>query len=361
MALIGNCPWRSISHIPGVRGNPRPDCHLILYCDSRELPDMDIGVLTVLLGDEPLDDALSYLSGLDVDTIELGCGGFTGQDHLQREKYLDDEDAQADLLTTIDNHGFRVSALATHNNPLHPDDERADRAAAELKEAIRLADQLDVDIVTTFSGLPAGSPSGTVPNWITAPWPEEHSKALEYQWEDVTIPRWQSFAEYAADHDVNIGIEMHPNMIVYEPTSLVRLREATNEYVGANFDPSHLYWQGIDVTEAIRYLGKRDAIHHVHAKDTRLYDSIAAIKGYLDTAPYTDESDRSWLFRSIGYGHGEAHWKDVVSTLRMVGYEGALSIEHEDSLTSGREGLEKAIDVLHRAVFETQPGEAYWA
>ena len=322
---------------------------------------MDVGVLTVALGGEPLEDALEYLSGVGVDAVELGCGGFVGEDHLPREEYLDDDDAQADLLSTVEDNDLRISAISTHNNPLHPDDERADRAATEIREAVRLADQLGVDNVNTFSGLPAGSPAGEVPNWITAPWPPEHAEALEYQWEEVAIPRWSDLGEHAADHGVNVCIEMHPNMLVYEPTGMMRLREATNERIGANFDPSHLYWQGIDVTEAIRYLGERDAIHHFHAKDTRLYEHNARVKGYLDTNPYTDEPNRSWLFRSIGYGHDEAHWKDVVSTLRMVGYEGALSIEHEDSLTSGREGLEKAVDVLQRAVFETQPGDAYWA
>ena len=322
---------------------------------------MDVGVLTVVLGGEPLDDALEYLAGIGVDAVELGCGGFVGDDHLPRDVYLDDEDAQADLLGTVEEHGLRISALSTHNNPLHPDDERAAGAVAAIEEAVRLADQLGVDNVNTFSGLPAGSPAGEVPNWITAPWPPEHAEALEYQWEEVAIPTWSDIASHAADHGVNVCIEMHPNMLVYEPTGMMRLREATNERIGANFDPSHLYWQGIDVIEAIRYLGERDAIHHFHAKDTGLYESNARVKGYLDTNPYTDEPNRSWLFRSIGYGHDEAHWKDVVSTLRMVGYEGALSIEHEDSLTSGREGLEKAVDVLERAVFETTPGEAYWA
>jgi sugar phosphate isomerase/epimerase len=149
-------------------------------------------------------------------------------------------------------------------------------------------------------------------------------------------------------------------MRVYEPTGMMRLREATNEYVGANFDPSHLYWQGIDPTEAIRFLGEWGAIHHVHAKDTRIYEANTELKGVLDIEPYTYETDRSWLFRTVGYGHDENHWKDLVSTLRMVGYDGALSIEHEDSLTSAREGLEKAVDVLQRAVFRTTPGEAYW-
>ena len=321
---------------------------------------MDIGVLTVPLGDESLDDALDYLAGIGVDAVELGCGGFPGEDHLDSEAVLDDEAAQATLRETLDAHDLRVSALATHNNPLHPDGERADRADRELREAVRLADQLDVGTVTCFSGLPAGSPDGSVPNWITAPWPEEHAEALEFQW-DLAVDYWRDLAAHADDHGVDLAIEMHPNMLVYEPDGMLRLREATNDRVGANFDPSHLYWQGIDVTHAIRVLGREDAIHHVHAKDTKVEDEHARRKGVLDTTSYADTAERSWLFRSIGYGHDEAHWKDVVSALRMAGYEGALSIEHEDALTSSREGLEKGVDVLRRAVFETEPGDAYWA
>ncbi|MFB6141124.1 MAG: sugar phosphate isomerase/epimerase family protein [Halosimplex sp.] len=321
---------------------------------------MDVGVLTVALGGESIDDAFAYLSDQGVDAVELGCGGFVGDDHLPREEYLDDDDAQAELHDLLDEHDLYVSALATHNNPLHPDEERAAEADTELREAITLADQLGVDAVTTFSGLPAGGPNDEVPNWVTAPWPGEHHEAHEYQWE-VAEEYWSDLAEHAADHDVKVGIEMHPNMLVYEPTGMLELRERTNEYIGANFDPSHLFWQGIDITDAIRFLGEEDAIHHFHAKDTKVYEANSRVKGVLDTEPYTEEPDRSWLFRSIGYGHGEEFWKDVVSTLRMIDYDGALSIEHEDSLTSSREGLEKAIDVLQRSVFETTPGDAYWA
>jgi sugar phosphate isomerase/epimerase len=321
---------------------------------------MYIGVLTVPLGDESLDDALAYLDGLGVGGVELGVGGYPGEDHLDRRAHLDDEDAQADLLDAVESHDMQISALATHNNPLHPDEEQAEAADTELREAIRLASQLGVDTVTCFSGLPAGGPDDEVPNWVTAPWPTEHADAHEYQW-DVAVDYWSDLAEHAESHGVDVAIEMHPNMLVYEPTGMMRLQEATNDRIGANFDPSHLYWQGIDVTRAIRFLGEADAIHHFHAKDTKVYEPESDLKGVLDTTDYTDEPNRSWLFRSIGYGHGESHWKDVVSTLRMVGYEGALSIEHEDSLTSSREGLEKAVDVLDRAVFETQPGDAYWA
>ena len=306
-----------------------------------------------------LADALDYLNDIGVRAIEPGTGGWPEDEHLPLDEYLGNDDAQADLKDLLDEHDVRISALATHNNPLHPDEERAAEADTELRGTIELADQLDVGAVTCFSGLPAGGPNDEHPNWITAPWPHEHGDMLDYQWEEVAIPYWRDLAGHADDHGVDLAVEMHPNMLVYEPSGMRRLREATNERVGANFDPSHLFWQGIDVTRAIRYLG--DAIHHFHAKDTKVYDAEADLKGVLDTTPYDREPDRSWLFRTVGYGHGEAFWKDVVSTLRMVGYDGALSIEHEDSLTSSREGLEKAVDVLERAVFETDPEEAYWA
>ncbi|WP_231188516.1 sugar phosphate isomerase/epimerase [Haladaptatus sp. DYF46] len=322
---------------------------------------MDVGVLTVALANESIEDTFSYLSDLGVGAVELGCGGFVGDPHLPREKYLDDEEAQSELQSLLDDNDLYISALATHNNPLHPVEDQAAEADEELREAIRLASQLDVDAVTTFSGLPAGGPDDSVPNWITAPWPNEHHEAHEYQWNEVAIPYWQELEAYADDYDVDIAIEMHPNMLVYEPHGMLELREETGDRMGANFDPSHLFWQDIDITDAIRLLGQEDAIHHFHAKDTKVYDANAREKGVLDTTPYTEEIDRSWLFRSIGYGHGETFWKDVVSTLRMVEYDGALSIEHEDSLTSSKEGLEKAIDVLDRAVFETNPGDAYWA
>ena len=321
---------------------------------------MKVGVLTVPLGGESLEDALEYLTGLGVEMVELGCGGDPGNDHLPMDDYLDNDAAQAELRSLLDDFDVGISALATHNNPLHPDDNRAAAADEQLRNAIRLADQLDANCITCFSGLPGGGPADEVPNWITAPWPNEHLDALEYQWSEVAIPYWQDLAAFADDHGVDVAIEMHPNFLVYNPPSMLRLREATNERIGANLDPANIVWQGIDIPKAIRYLGADDAIHHVHAKDLRRYEANLDVTGVLDTKPYTEELDRSWLFRSIGYGHDLDYWKDMVSTLRMVGYDGTLSVEHEDSLTSSREGLEKAIGTLREAIFTTEPGEAYW-
>ncbi|MEZ3115312.1 sugar phosphate isomerase/epimerase family protein [Halobaculum sp. MBLA0147] len=320
---------------------------------------MDVGVLTVPLGESSRREAFEYLGGLGVDTVELGVGGHPGEAHADRERLLAEPAAREELRDDLAAHDLSVSALATHDNPLHPDEERAARADRHLREAIELAGDLGVGTVTCFSGLPAGGPEDTVPNWITAPWPPEHAEALEYQW-SVAEAYWTDLADHAAAHGVDVAIEMHPNMLVYEPHGLVELREVTNERIGANLDPSHLYWQGIDVVAAIRLLGEADAIHHVHAKDTQVVDEVAREKGVLDTTDYGAASERSWLFRTVGYGHDEGHWRDVVSALRLAGYDGALSIEHEDALTSSREGLEKAVAFLQRVTFETQPGETFW-
>jgi DNA-(apurinic or apyrimidinic site) lyase len=320
---------------------------------------MDLGVLTVPLGQRPLGDALDYLEALGVDAVELGCGGFPGSDHLDPPALRDEPARREALHADLDERGLAVSALATHNNPLHPDDERAERADRELRRAIELADELGVGVVTCFSGLPGGSPDDTTPNWITAPWPPEHADALDYQW-DRAVEYWADTAALAADRGVDVAIEMHPNMLVYDPHGLARLRDATNDRIGANFDPSHLYWQGIDPVAAIRWLGDRDAIHHVHAKDTERYESRQRTRGVLDTTAFDRPAERSWLFRTVGYGHGEQHWKRLVTALRLVGYDGTISIEHEDALTSPREGLEKAVALLDRALFETEPGEVFW-
>jgi len=320
---------------------------------------MELGVLTVPLGDRSLERTVDYLDGLGVDAVELGAGGHPGTDHLSPAALRGESAALDAVRETLDEHDTSISALAVHDNPLHPDDERARRADTALRRGIELADRLGTDAVTCFAGLPPGAPGDETPNWITAPWPPEHSEALAYQW-DVATDYWESVADHAADHGVDVAIEMHPNTLVHEPHGLARLREATGERIGANVDPSHLYWQGVDVPAAIRFLGERDAIHHVHAKDTEIYETTARTRGVLDTGSYADEADRSWLFRTVGYGHGEEHWREVVSALRLVGYDGTLSIEHEDALMSPREGLEKAVDLLRRVVIESQPGEAFW-
>jgi sugar phosphate isomerase/epimerase len=213
-------------------------------------------------------------------------------------------------------------------------------------------------VVVDFSGCPGDSPSAKQPNWITCPWPPEFRETLEWQWNQIVAPYWIEQAKFAAQHGVKIAIEMHPGFVVYSPETMLRLREIAGPSIGCNYDPSHMFWQGIDPIAAIRVLG--DAIFHVHAKDTQIYAANLPRTGVLDTKPYSDEQHRAWMFRTCGDGHGAEWWKEFVATLRMFGYDGALSIEHEDSLMSAEEGLTRAAQFLRSIVIREAPSAAWW-
>jgi sugar phosphate isomerase/epimerase len=212
--------------------------------------------------------------------------------------------------------------------------------------------------VIDFSGCPGDSPNSKAPNWVTRPWPPEYLDVLNWQWNEVITPYWINRAAFAADHGVKIAIEMHPGFVVYNPETLLRLRSIAGPSIGCNYDPSHMFWQNIDPIAAIRVLG--EAVFHVHAKDTQIYSANLPKTGVLDTKPYTDERNRSWIFRTCGYGHDASWWKEFVSTLRLYGYDGVLSIEHEDSLLCAEEGLRKAVQFLDEIVIREQPNAPWW-
>ena len=244
-------------------------------------------------------------------------------------------------------------------NTVHPNKEIAKNFDTEMRQAILLAEKLDVHQINTFSGCPGDCPTSENPNWVTCPWPNEFTDILDYQWNDVLLPYWAEFVKFAADHGVDkIGFELHPGFCVYNTQSMLRIRKEIGPALGANLDPSHLIWQGMEPVAVIRALG--DAIFHFHAKDTKVDKYNTAVNGVLDTKPYGDEIHRSWVFRSVGYGNDELYWKDIISNLRMVGYDHAISIEHEDSILSQKEGLERAVSMLKRCMIGEQPGAMWW-
>lgn len=319
---------------------------------------MKIGVLLVLFGDQPFEAALDRARQLGLDTVEIGTGNYPGNAHCNPSQLIKDQKARERFLEAVRSRNLEISALSCHGNMLHPDPKVADAHQGVFEVTVKLAGLLQVPCVNNFSGIPGGGPTDRTPNWITCPWPPDFSEALKWQWEEKLIPYWKRMSAFMTDHRVSVGLEMHPGMAVYNPETLLRLRAECGQNIGANFDPSHLFWQGIDPVIAVRELG--DAIFHVHAKDTMVYRTNTERNGVLDTKPYTDEAHRSWIFRTVGYGHGKEFWNDFVSTLRMIGYDGALSIEHEDSLMSGAEGLQKAVAFLKETVIREKVQAAWW-
>jgi len=317
-----------------------------------------VGVFTALLGNLSLDQVIAKVKALGLSTVELGTGNYPGDPHCKLSM-LDDAKALGEFKKKLADNGITVSALSCHGEPLHPNKEVAKANREVNRKSILLAEKLGVPVVIDFSGCPGESETAKHPNWVTCAWPPHFQEIVTWQWEKVAIPYWQERAKFAADHGVKVALEMHPGFIVYSPETMLRLRAAAGPSLGCNFDPSHLFWQGINPIAAVRILG--DAIFHVHAKDSQIYKYNLPKTGVLDTKKYTDEQNRSWMFRTVGYGHGASWWGEFISTLRMYGYDYVLSIEHEDSLMSAEEGLTKAVHFLQNLIIKEKPGVAYWA
>ncbi len=320
---------------------------------------MRIGVFTALFQNLPFEKALDRAAASGVTAVEIGSGGYPGSQHCPIDELLESASARLAYLEAIKGRGLILSALSFHNNPLHPDPAVARTADIVLRKSIRLASLLEVPVVNTFSGLPAGAPGDRTPSWVTCPWPPHFLESLDYQWNEMAIPYWEKAGKFAADHGVKIAFEMHPGMLVYNVETLLRLRAAGGPALGCNFDPSHLFWNGVDPVAAIRALG--GAIFHVHGKDVYVDCLNIAVNGCIDHKPYDQIPRRSWTFRSLGYGHDLKVWKDIISALRMVGYDYVISIEHEDALMSIDEGLAKGVALLKEAGIFEPAGEMFWA
>jgi len=320
---------------------------------------LKLGVFTPLFYDRSLEETLDHVKESGLDAVEIGCGAYPGNKHCNPDLLLEDESARRAFQQAVVSRGLMISALSAHGNPLHPRKEVARPFHEVLEKTIRLAELLEVPVVNCFSGCPGDSENAQNPNWPVVAWPDDFREILEWQWKEKIIPYWKEMGRFAEEHHVRLAFEMHGGFSVHNPPTLLRLREAVGEVIGANFDPSHLFWQGIDPILAVRHLGP--AIVHVHAKDTMMDPVSARIVGVLDTTPYDQVMRRSWIFRSVGYGHDNKFWKDFVAALRTVGYDYVLSIEHEDILFSSEEGFQKAVATLKEAIAVGPLPKVWWA
>ncbi len=326
---------------------------------------MKIGIFTALFHDRPIDEALDAIAEAGIQAVELGAGAYPGSRHLDDvggvEHLIQDAGARKTLLGKIESRGLTLDSLSVHGNALHPDKAIAEDHHKAFENAVLLAEKLGLSVVNGFSGCPGDGPRARNPNWVTCAWPDEFRDILDYQWKKVAIPYWKKQNRLLKQHNVRFAIEAHPGFLVYNPETILKLRDAAGPQIGANFDPSHFWWQGIDPIAAVRSLGAAGAVFHVHAKDTRIDPGNSAINGNLDTKSYGDILHRSWVFRSVGYGHTLTWWRDFVSNLRMIGYDDVLSIEHEDGLMSNTEGLRKAMETLKASIISEPAGAMTWA
>jgi sugar phosphate isomerase/epimerase len=319
---------------------------------------MKIGLLTGVLGDRDRRSAFAHIKALGFDAVELGTGEFTTDVHAGLEALSSDEGAIAELQRDLQAEGLELSALSCHNNALHPQPEYAGRADGIFRKTVQAASALGVQNVVAFSGCP-GEPGGSYPNWVSTPWPGYFADLLEWQWSERVIPYWSDAARFAAERGVRVAIEMHPGMSVYNLPTLLRLRQECGAAIGANFDPSHLWWQGMDPLVVVRELAHEGALFYVHAKDTFVDPVVVQRAGVLETAAH-HLPERAWRFTTLGYGHDLVFWRAFVSQLRSVGYDGVLSVEHEDPFAPVDEALERSVAILRECIWREPSAETAW-
>lgn len=307
-----------------------------------------IGVFDPVYEKLSLDEMLEKVSALGLEAMEIGTGGYPNSLHCPVDDLLADAAKAKAWQKKFEDRGIRVATLSCHGNPVHPDAKHAAHDAETFRKTVLLAERLGVKVIVGFSGCPGGSPTDTQPNWITYRWPPEYAAAQDWQWKERVIPYWKEAAKFAREHGIHrLALEMHPNFVVYNPRTLIKLREAVGEEIGANNDLSHLFWQGCDPVEVIHFLGKQGAIFHAHMKDTVLFPENVGKYGVLNFAFETaDLANASETFRAVGYGHSASLWKSILQAYMDIGYEGILSIENEDPILSGEVGVERAAYVL---------------
>lgn len=321
---------------------------------------MKLGVYTALLSNMCLEEALQYLHKRNIHCVEIGCGGYSGVFHADPDRLIVDKDALRGFKEILAKYEMEISALNCSGNPVHPQKSIADAYHKAYEKGVLLAEKLGVDTVITFSGCPGASESAQFPNWVTCFWPPEiWHQILDYQWENVLIPYWQKAIQFAAARNIKVALEPIAGFCVYNPETYWRLHDAVgSEYLGVNLDLSHLFWQGADPQAVIREFNR--AIFHFHAKDTRMDPINVAKNGVLDYKHFKEGKNRAWNHHTVGYGHDALVWKDIIRNLRLVGYDGTISIEHEDPLASRDEGLDHAIRFLREIILTEDPPDLWW-
>lgn len=303
---------------------------------------MKLGFVSDSLGGKSFEEMLDNAKRMGVSGVEVNTGGWSTAPHFDLSAMKSSANERKAFLKAFADSGLDIISLNANGNPLHP----TDLAQGEcLKDTIRVAGEMGIKTVCAMSGLPAGSANDIMPNWVVSSWPPETQQILRYQWEDRLLPFWTEIVTLAKQAGVEkIALELHGNQCVYNVPSLLKLRGAVGPVVGANLDPSHLFWMGADPLAAIEALG--GAVYHVHAKDTMLNAPVQATTGLLENGSLMDIPARSWSYITLGFGHGEEWWRQFCYSLKMAGYDCWLSIEHEDVLLNSLEGLEKSVALL---------------
>ncbi|MGH9434543.1 MAG: sugar phosphate isomerase/epimerase family protein [Terriglobia bacterium] len=321
----------------------------------REIRDAQtkirIGVFDTAFRDLTTEQLIGVVKELKIEAVEIGSGNDPGQAHCDREALLADSGKLRAYLDLFEKNGLVISAFSCHGNPVHPDKARAEREDRVYRQSIDLASKAGVSHIVCFSGCP-GDGTGKYPNWIQSLESDEFVHILDWQWNKVLIPYWKDLSAYARQRNVKVALEMDSGDAVYNVSSLLKLRRAAGDNIGANVDLSGLFQLGVDPVAVIQKLGEEGAIYHMHGKDILLNQRNIGVNGLVDLTPYDDIVHRSWSYADVGFGHDLGLWKAIVEMLQATGYHDVISIEHESPFTSSRTGVARSVQALQQILLD---------
>jgi len=311
---------------------------------------MKLALCTDVLANLPYAEMLDRVKSYGIDGVEMTAGGWSPCPHVKTDELLASAEKLSAFRQELEKREMTLVALNCSGNPLAPG-ELGEKHTLSSYKTVELAGKLGVKKIVMMSGLPGGCAEDTIPNWITSTvsWPDYMPEVLRYQWDDVAIPWWKKFVQHAKQHGIEkIAIEEFPSQLVYNPSTLLKLRNAVDEMIGINLDPSHLIAIGADPIAAARKL--EGAVFHVHGKDARIERGLVEIDGLLETQPVTETKSRTWNYVAVGCGQDLQWWKAFFSVLRMTGYDGYVSLEMEDLTMSVEAGLQTSVDALNASI-----------
>jgi sugar phosphate isomerase/epimerase len=311
----------------------------------EDSPRLKIGMFDTAFPDLSLDQLMEMMKQFKIEAVEIGSGNDPGHAHCDLDALLADDSKRRAYMTQFEHHDIMVSAFSCHGNPVHPDRDKAKREDAVYRKSIDLAAKTGVGRVVCFSGCP-GDGTGRHPNWVTTLETEEFARILNWQWNEILIPYWKDLSDYARRRNVKVALEMDGGYSVFNVATLLKLRRAAGDNIGANLDFSGIFQSGIDAVAVVKKLGQEGCLYHMHGKDVLLDTQNVGVNGLVDLTPYENLAERSWSYADIGFGHDLVLWKAVVEQLKAVGYEHVISIEHESPFTSGRVGVAKSAEAL---------------
>lgn len=312
---------------------------------------MRIGVYSDSLPKLDRRALLAWCAERGIRDVELGVGAWGPWPRPHLDLATIGRAAERDRLAgELREFGITLGAVNAAGNLLHPDPARRADAQARFRAAVELAAALGVSRVVTMSGCPAGPGGGSLgvfPCWATS---ADDERLFDWQIEHELGPFWRATSDWLAREapEVMVCFEMHPGVTIFSAAGFEALSAHVGRNIGINLDPSHFWWQGIDPLTVVEALG--DRIGWMHGKDTLLYPERIRRLGVLHFVPPSDPQRAPWHFAPVGEGHDAATWAALLRAVQAAGYDGVISIEHEDPRYDGEEGTERSLAGLRQAL-----------